>query len=77
MEGVRHSCFREIRLAIINHAYLVPFDPSRPIFIASDACDTGYGGVVYHITPSTTGATKGEETKKISHQFLYLVSVGK
>ena len=53
--------FEKLRLAIINHADLVPFDPTRPIYIASDACDTGYGGVVYHITHSTTG----EETKDL------------
>ncbi len=57
--------FEKLRLAIINHSDLVPFNPSRAIFVASDACDTGYGGVVYHISPATTDLTKGEEIKEL------------
>ncbi len=38
--------FEKIRLAIINHSPLVTFNPKRAFFIASDACDTGYRGVV-------------------------------
>ncbi len=45
---MHHLQQKLLRLAIINHFDLVPFNPSRSIFAASDACDTGYGGVVYH-----------------------------
>ena len=50
-DPVEIVAFERLRLAIVNHESLVPFDPARPIYVASDACDTGYGGVVYHLAP--------------------------
>lgn len=60
------AAFEKLRLAIINHSPLVPFNPKRAILVASDACDTGYGGVVYHTNESDTACVHtGEATKEL------------
>ena len=58
--------FEKLRLAIINHSSLVPFNPTRLLFVASDACDTGCGGVVYHNTATLDAVSAtGEELKEL------------
>ena len=71
------AAFERLRLAIINHAPLVPFDSMKSIFVASDACDAGYEGVVFfHYRPAALQMAhrlnfrlrKSEITKKRSER---------
>ena len=65
------AVFHRLRLAIVNHSSLVPFDSQRPIFVASDACDTGYGGVVFH-----TGSDSASSIATDNKQLISMVSGG-
>lgn len=60
------AAFERLRTAIINHSPLFPFDHHRPIFVASDACDTGYGGVVFHTVSDSASGIETDNKQLIS-----------